>query len=234
MVVGHQHLYSTGTDAATQIPYLITGDANGDANSGNPGFSLVRVNNGKITQQHMLADNLNLAINYTANAPALAQGKATITCSGYSLPFVRLKFKLSNTHAAYQAKDLATGASIPTYSHQFPDYTVVYVETDISNGATKNIQVDPVTTARTQTGTNSNVITVTPNTARDFVTINLPAAGTPYHIVLYDIQGKPVKEVKTASSAVIIRLDGLTHGTYVAKIYAGSKYITTKKIVVAE
>jgi hypothetical protein len=236
MIVGHQHIYATGTDATTQIPYLTTGDANGDANAGVPGFSLVHVNNGVITQQHMLADSLNLAINYTANGATLTQGKATVTCSGYTLPFVRLKFKLSNANAAYQAKDVATGVAIPTYSHKFSDYTVVYVETDISNGATKNIQVDPISSSRTQTNntTNANAITINPNTARDYVTINLPAANLPYHIILYDMQGRPVKEVKTGSQTVVIGLQGLAHGAYLAKIYAGSKYITTRRIIVVE
>lgn len=234
MVVGHQHIYATGTDAPTQIPYLITGDANGDANAGDPGFSLVHVSNGAITQQHMLADSLNLAVNYTANGSSLVQGKATITCSGYNLPFVRLKFKLSNINATYQAKDVATGAAIPTYSHKFPDYTVVYVETSINKGATKNIQVDAVSASRVQLENTGNAIAINPNTARDFVTVSLPAATLPYHIILYSMQGVAVKEVTSSSSSVVLRLDGLAHGAYLVKIYSGGRYLTTRRIIVAD
>jgi hypothetical protein len=239
MVVGHQHIYATGTDSPTQIPYLITGDANGDANAGDPGFSLVHVSNGVVTQQHMQADDLTLGINYTANAPTLTQGKATVTCSGYNLPFVRLKFKLSNTHAAYQAKDVATGAAIPAYSHQFMDYTVVYVETAINNGATKNIQVDPVTTAARLAKTNAvaetedHSITLYPNPASDHVTLSLPAGSKQaYQVVVYDMAGKPVKALRSTAANVDIPLKGLVQGAYLVKVSAGNKNITTKRLIV--
>ncbi|GAA0525280.1 T9SS type A sorting domain-containing protein [Chitinophaga japonensis] len=231
MIVGHQHIYATGTDGPSQIPYLITGDANGTAHGGNPGFSLVHVSNGNITQQHMLADNLNLNINYTANGPTLTQGKATVTCSGYSLPFVRLKFKLSNAHAAYQATDLATNANLATYSHQFGDYTVVYVETSIGNGATRNIQVDPITTASALKSAEHD-ITVFPNPAGDYVTVQMPRHNKlGYRFVVYDMQGRPVKELK-GGSKVTIPLDGLAPGAYLVRIAEGDAYIATKRIIV--
>lgn len=240
MIVGHQHTYATGTDSPTQIPYLITGDANGDAHGGNPGFSLMHVSNGTITQQHMLADNLNLNINYTANAPSLTQGAATVTCSGYSLPFVRLKFKLSNTHAVYQAKDLGTGTNIATYCHQFPDYTVVYVETAINNGATKNIQVNPVMQAAAISNANvlpentDNTFAIFPNPANDYVTINLPVSKQAHHVVVYDMYGKPVRELRTSSPSVTLQLKGLVQGTYLIRITSGNKYLTTKRLVVGK
>jgi hypothetical protein len=240
MIDGHKHIYSTGTDAPTQIPYLTTGDANGDANAGNPGFSLMRVNNGKITEQHMLADNLALNINYTANGTSLTQGKATITCSGYNLPYVRLKFKLSNTYAAYQAKDVATGANLPSYSHKFSDYTVVYVETGINNGATKNIQLDPIIQAAKISTTNTEQenadksVTIFPNPAKTTATIHLPTTGkqASYHIVLYDMSGKAVRVVKSAAQSVVLQLEGLSQGTYLVKISTGNKHLTTKRLVV--
>lgn len=245
MIVGHKHIYTTGTDGPTQIRYLTTGDANGDAHGGNPGFSLMRVNNGAITEQHMLADNLNLTVNYTANGPTLTQGKATVTCSGYNLPFVRLKFKLSKANAVYQAKDVATGTNIATYNHQFSDYTVVYVETSINNGATKNIQVDAVSPLAPLTDTSAlsysrsnekeegRGITVYPNPAAGQVTVTLPAGGKqPYHLVLYDMHGKPVKEMRSSARAVVISLSGLPQGAYLVRISAGNKFLATKRLIV--
>jgi hypothetical protein len=227
MVVGHRHTYSTGVDGPTQIPYLITGDAN----YANPGFSLVHVQNGQITQQHMLADNLNLNINYTADGPSLTQGTATITCSGYSLPFVRLKFKLSTAHENYQAKDVATGATIPTYCRRFEDYTVVYVETSIGNGATKNIQVDPLTTSAARLA--EEQINLYPNTAKNRVTISLPTGtNETYQVRLFDMQGRMLREVRSSAATVSIPLNGLAQGPYVVKISAGNKHIAVKRLIV--
>lgn len=250
MIVGHQHKYATGTDATSQIPYLITGDANGDANSStnySPGFSFVHVVNGAVTQQHMLADDINLNINYTANGQTLTQGKATVSYSnpkGANLPFVRLKFKLSNTHAAYQAKDSATGANIPTYSHQFSNYTVVYVETSMNNGTTKKIRVDPVTTAAALARTaesakemesGDKAITVFPNPAKGYATLNLPAGSKlAYNIVLYDMNGRPVKELKAGAPSANIPLEGLPHGVYLIRISSGNQHLATKRLIVEQ
>lgn len=140
MISGHVHSYQTGTDSATGIPYLVIGTAS----HSNPAFALVHVNGSQITHQHMLADNINLSINYNnANNGTLTTNAATIQNSGYDMPFVRLKFKMSNQHAAYEAKDAATGAAIPSHSKRFDDYTVVYVEASIGNGATRNVEVTP-------------------------------------------------------------------------------------------
>jgi hypothetical protein len=227
MVVGHKHTYNTGTDGPTQIPYLVTGDAN----YANPGFSLVHVQNGQVTQQHMLADNLNLNINYTANGANLTQGTATITCSGYNLPFVRLKFKLSTAHANYQAKDVATGANIPTYCRSFADYTVVYVETSIGNGATKNIQVDPLTTASARIA--EDKINLYPNTAKNTVTISLPTGtNETYQVRLFDMQGRMLREVRSSAATVALPLNGLAQGPYVVNISAGNKHIAVKRLIV--
>jgi len=139
MISGHAHTYSTGTDSSG-IPFLVTGEAN----KSNPGFTLIHVNGNQITHQHMRADNLNLNVTYnTPNDGSVSQGIATISCSGYNLPFIRLKFRLLNTYSSYVEKDAATGAVLQSYSHQFEDYTVVYVETSINNGATRNILVEP-------------------------------------------------------------------------------------------
>lgn len=231
MIVGHIHNYGTGVDAPTQIPYLLTGDANGDAHSGNPGFSLVNVNNGVITQQHMLADNLTLNVNYTANSPSLTQGAATVTCSGYALPFIRLKFKLSNSYAAYQAKDVATNANLPTYSHQFPDYTVVYVETSIGNGATKNVQVNPITSLMAKAS--EEVITISPNPSSDHVTINLPGdEKATYDVAVTDPSGNVVRNTKANGPSVVIQLEGLKTGLYSVKITAGDKTVTTRRLII--
>ncbi|WP_214627653.1 metallophosphoesterase [Paenibacillus agaridevorans] len=142
MISGHQHNYQSNVDPVTGIPYLVIGTAS----HSNPAFALVHVNGSQITHQHMLADNINLSINYNgSNNGTLATNTATIQNSGYNMPFVRLKFKMSNDHAVYEAKDVSTGASIPTtFSKQFDDYTVVYVETSIGNGATRNVEVTPV------------------------------------------------------------------------------------------
>lgn len=249
MIVGHQHKYATGTDATSGIPYLITGDANGDANGStnySPGFSLMHVSNGVVTEQHMLADDVNLNVSYTANAPTLTQGKATITYSnpkGANLPFVRLKFKLSSTHAAYQAKDSATGANLPSYSHQFSNYTVVYVETSINNGATKRVRVDPITTAalaRTaateeKADDNNTAFNVFPNPAKGYATLKLPAGSKlAYNIVLYDLNGRTVKELKTAAPSVNIPLQGLQQGVYVIRILSGNKHVATKRLIVEQ
>jgi hypothetical protein len=247
MIVGHQHKYATGTDATSQIPYLITGDANGDANGStnySPGFSIVHVNNGAITQQHMLADDVNLNINYSANGPSLTQGRATITYSnptGQNLPFVRLKFKLSAANAAYQAKDSATGVNIPTYSHQFADYTVVYVETSINNGATKKVRLDPIPAAAAlarQQEKADSAITVFPNPARGYATVTLPPSNSKlpptYHIDVYDMNGRPVKQLNTTARTASIPLTGLPQGVYLVKISSGNDHLTTKRLMVEQ
>jgi F5/8 type C domain. len=140
MISGHQHNYQSNVDSVTGIPYLVIGTAS----HSNPAFALVHVNGSQITHQHMLADNINLTINYnSANNGTLTTNTAMIQNSGYNMPFVRLKFRMSNDHEIYEAKDVATGATIPSFSKRFDDYTVVYVETSIGNGATRNVEVTP-------------------------------------------------------------------------------------------
>lgn len=238
MIAGHWHRYETGTDGPTGIPYLITGDANGDQHNNNPGFSLVRVNNGAITQQHMYADHIGLNINYTQNGPAETQGRATVDYSYTSdpngnvhdLPFLRLKFRLSNEHAAYQATDVSTGNDIATFSHRFNDYTVVYVETSINNGETKTVQVDPVISAESSPG---DSIAVFPNPATGAVTVNLPGEdGQAYDVVLLDMYGNEVRTLRSSGKSVVIRLEGLLRGMYLVKVSDGSTFSATKKIFV--
>ncbi|WP_214627655.1 metallophosphoesterase [Paenibacillus agaridevorans] len=141
MISGHQHNYQSNVDPVTGIPYLVIGTAS----HSNPAFALVHVNGSEITHQHMLADNLNLSINYNgANDGTLTTGSATIENSGYDIPFVRLKFRMSNDFAVYEAKDAVTGETIPSFSKRFEDYTVVYVETSIGDGAERNVEVHAV------------------------------------------------------------------------------------------
>ncbi|OXS58340.1 hypothetical protein B1A99_14110 [Cohnella sp. CIP 111063] len=141
MISGHQHNYQSNVDSQTGIPYLVIGTAS----HSNPAFALVHVDGSQITHQHMLADNLNLSINYnSANNGTLATSTATIENNGYNLPFVRLKFKMSSAYSEYEAKDSETGEIFPAFSKRFEDYTVVYVETSIGNGATRNVIVNPL------------------------------------------------------------------------------------------
>lgn len=246
MIYGHAHNYGTGVDGPTQIPYLLTGVANGD-NTGaahSPGFSLVNVNNGVVTQQYMLADNLDLSVNYTANGATLTEGRATITCSGYSLPFIRLKFKLSNANAVYQAVDSATGVNIPTYCRQFSDYTVVYVETSIGNGATRKVRVDAVPSLLSMAkaapeaegiGDKNDDFTIYPNPAKGQATLKMPAGSKKeYHVVLYDTGGRPLKEWKTSGNTLNIPLGGLSHGIYFVKISSGNKHVASKRLIVEQ
>lgn len=232
MIHGHAHSYSTGTNAG--INYLITGDAQ----KSNPGFSLVHINGSTVTQQHMLADNLNLSV--TQNNPnngTSTTGSATVTCSGYNLPFIRVKFKLSNTYASYKAKDATTGVTIPAYSHQFPDYTVVYVETAINSGATKNILVEPITplalneVASTKE-VDDNAFTVSPNPSSDNITVTLPGKGNrEFKIVLYDLSGRMLRTLKSRNRSVVVQREDLKSGVYLVKITSESGYTATKKIV---
>lgn len=243
MIFGHAHTYGTGTDSPSGIPFLRTGVANGDnTGAGNsPGFSLVNVNNGAITEDYILADNLNLAVNYTQNGATQTVGRATITCSGYALPFVRLKFKLSNANAVYQAVDSATGADIPTYCRQFSDYTVVYVETSIGNGATRKVRVNAVPgllSAMAKTAANEGLedndkdYTLFPNPAKGQATLKMPAGKQEYHVVMFDMSGRPLKEWKTWSGSLNIPLAGLPHGVYVLKISSGDKHLASKRLMV--
>jgi hypothetical protein len=154
---------------------------------------------------------------------------------------MRVKFKMSNSYASYKAKDAATGAAIPAYSHQFADYTVVYVETAINNGATKNIVVEPITplapmgtvaVALVNTHEADNAITVSPNPATGNITVQLPAKDSrEYRIVLYDLSGRALRTMKSGSRSVIIQRGSLPPGVYMVKISAGNNNAVTKKVI---
>lgn len=138
IINGHAHSYATGTDSG--IKYLLTGDAS----SANPGFSLVHVSGTNISQQHMYADTLALSVAHQyANDGTQTNGLAVVSCSGYGLPYIRVKFRLSKNHGTYTAKSTNTGQSETVYCRQFSDYTVCYVETSIANGQTKYIKLTP-------------------------------------------------------------------------------------------
>jgi hypothetical protein len=154
---------------------------------------------------------------------------------------MRVKFKMSNSYASYKAKDAATGAAIPAYSHQFADYTVVYVETAINNGATKNIVVDPITplapmgtaaVALVNRHDVNNSITVSPNPATGNITVQLPAKDNrEYRIVLYDLSGRALRTLKANSRLVTIQRGNLPPGVYLVKISSGDHNGVTKKVV---
>ena len=237
MIHGHAHSYSTGTNEAG-INYLITGDAQ----KPNPGFSLVHINGSAVTQQHMYADNLSLSVtHHYPNNGTVTRDSATLVCSGYNLPFMRVKFKMSNSYASYKAKDAATGTAIPAYSHQFADYTVVYVETAINNGATKNIVVEPITPLAplhaasvmvTNKNEMDNSITLSPNPATGNITLRLPAKDNrEYRIVLYDLSGRALRTLKSNNRTVVIQRGSLQPGVYMVKISSGNNNAITKKVV---
>src|SRR5690606_4357420 len=151
-----------------------------------------------------------------------------------------LKFKLSNANAVYQAVDSATGADIPTYCRQFSDYTVVYVETSIGNGATRKVRVNAVPgllSAMAKTAVNEGLedndkdYTLFPNPAKGQATLKMPAGKQEYHVVMFDMSGRPLKEWKTWGGSLNIPLAGLPHGVYVLKISSGDKHLASKRLM---
>ncbi|PIV54789.1 hypothetical protein COY52_13015 [Candidatus Desantisbacteria bacterium CG_4_10_14_0_8_um_filter_48_22] len=140
MLNGHVHIYQYSIYDG--IPQLICAglQAGGDFY-----YSLVNVRGEGDTPTHKMirTDLFDVTVDYlNSNDGTCTQSFATITSQGnYSLPYIRLKFKMSNDTDVYKAYNVGTGATETIYVRRFKDYTVCYVETSINTGEVKTIRV---------------------------------------------------------------------------------------------
>jgi uncharacterized protein YegP (UPF0339 family) len=118
-------------------------------------FSLINVNGEIITPTEVMKDGFNVDVEYLGyNDGTEDEILATITNSAAAdLPYLRLKFKLAAGEKYYAYDD--SGNAIDLVSHNFGDYSVVYIEASVVALESKTITVKRST--KIQTGLTNTI-----------------------------------------------------------------------------
>jgi hypothetical protein len=136
---GHTHGYDyrwlTSTDVSTinnGFYQLITAGAGGSLTQpdGQYHFMLMHVLNDAITPTFIALNDFATTVNYTDNTGTTAIATAQVkNTAATALPYVRLKFKVSNQYTNYQVYDNASWQYRTPSCKAFTDYTVCYLDT---------------------------------------------------------------------------------------------------------
>lgn len=119
----------------------------------------------------------------------------------------------SNEKLAYSTTDKKPFAGINYYRLQQTDRDGKYAYSEI-----KQVHFD-----------NGNTITLHPNPAKDYVSVEGLEGGET--IKIYDATGRVVKEIKAALSSVTIRLDGLSEGLYQVAVTSVNGDTISRKMI---
>ncbi len=119
----------------------------------------------------------------------------------------------SNEKLAYTCTDKKPLAGINYYRLQQTDRDGKY-----EYSATRQVYFD-----------NGNKITLHPNPAKDYVSIEGLDGGET--IKVYDATGRVVKEIKTVDASATIRLDGLSEGLYQVAVIRVNGNIISRKMM---
>jgi hypothetical protein len=168
LLTGHSHGYDYRFLTSTDVPtiqtgfyQLISGGAGGKLAQpdGQHHFVLIHVTPDDITHTMIPTDTFDTAVEYQTNDGTSTTATTTVTNStSTDLPYVRLKFKLSPEEQSYVIYDSNGQYHSPTYSYDFPEYKVIYLETAAPANSAVTYTVTAPTTLDTTT---TNIVSPT-------------------------------------------------------------------------
>ncbi|MEM3445219.1 MAG: metallophosphoesterase [Thermoplasmata archaeon] len=217
---GHIHDYieynltSTGSDVISTgspgLPCLMAGNAGGDLdNQYFPyyGFVMAHLNGSQIVEHRIIReDQFGLSITYNAtNDGSASEIRAEIVNTGTEIPWLRLKFVVSGAYEQYLAYSLTRNISLPLYSHNFGNYTVVYVHLNSPAQSAESVVVSPLRGIEIDTEKtvvvlpNSTVLIphnlTNPGCIEEIVELCVAANLTGWNVSTVDAAGTPISEI---------------------------------------
>ncbi len=231
---GHIHDYvvynltATSSDVVSTanpgLPCIMAGNAGGTLDKWYfpyYGFVMVHVNNSQILGRAFIREDLlNINISYSApNDGTRSENQATIVNNGCTLPYLRLKFVLSNAYPEYMAYSLTRNTLLPISYNRYAGYTVAYVTVESLSGSAENILVCPVKNVSIDGSRN---VVVLPDTTvliphnltnsgytDEFVAVNVTTNISNWHAAVVDGNGTQITDIfipAQSTATIYIRL----------------------------
>lgn len=167
---GYDYRYITNDDISTVVNgfyQLITGGAGGTIAQpgGENHFTFVSVTADGITPTMLATNDFDTSIDYSQNNGTASSVTAqVVNASDTTVPYIRLKAKLTGQDTSYVVYDNQGNYYDSFYYYNFDDYSVVYAEVDAPANSDVTYTIEPATTFHVDT---ANTVRSTGNVSYD-------------------------------------------------------------------